>query len=115
MFKVSSILSILTLTGTLIAIAAIFKIFKKIVKDPEYTQNLTFEKRFGVLTEGIKTNVTYKRGLIMTQKGFYLGRWIITVGIMILFKDQSLLQIGSLLLISVITQCILIAGQPFID
>ena len=87
LYKVSSILSILTLIGIIIMIAAILILFKKIVEDRNFTESSSFESRFGVLTEGIKTNVTSKRSLILPQKGFYLGRWIITIGVMIFLRE----------------------------
>ncbi len=103
MYRISSILSILTLIGTVLAIGILSRVFFKIVYDHDFIETKTFENKFGVLTEGLKTNITYKRGLILTHKGFYLGRWALTVAIMIFFRDQSLVQIGFLLFISAIT------------
>jgi hypothetical protein len=105
----------ITIVGTIVGVIAIFKVYKRMIKDPEFTKDSSYESKFSSLTDGIKMNMSPKRRFILSWKGLILGRWILTIAILIFLKDSCHIQIYLLLMISIAAQGFLFSSQPYLD
>ena len=103
--KVSIAFLILSLIAFPIALLYSFYILKKYKNDLESD---IFKEKYSVLIEGINTKT--KIGLYWNP--LVLLRWAITNVILVTLKDSFLIQIFTLMIISVIFQALIIKGQP---
>ena len=101
----SSVLTIIIPIAILASMIIFVTILKKTRAKRQFNKKL-YNKKYGTLTEGLNTNTaigTYWNVLILV-------RWLWTTSVLIFLRDHQELQIFSLLITSILFQCLILVG-----
>ena len=107
----SAYFSVIILIALAASLSLLILNIRRIARNPNDESISLFKTRFSVMNESLKESK--HSSLIFYWKTLILFRWLVTLIILVILRSEPIYQIGLLLSLSLIQQCLIAKAYPY--